>query len=484
MFRHPLIHVFVLLSGAGLAGGQQLAPEKQQGMLSTATPGLVLESPHVTFGDAFELSTVSHTFHFSNRGPRDVVIESGLGLKPGAEVTFKPARVVPGASGTIEVKQRLEDARGESSFRFAVITDEPGVARYRMSLTGFVMSAYSPELSLLSFGRTQRGQTPEKSVEVFSREVDRLEVTRVEGVPDFLDVTASERAGLAGEGLVVRARLRERPPLGLSTGRFTLVTNVAAQPQLVVHYSAEVFADVLPDVHPLSFELVRMGEPKTIDVRLRSRSGNAFEVKEVKDSLGVVDVESEPCTEGAGPSDCVVLHATVLVLGPLSLQGALRITLTGETEPLSLTYGGHVIAPHTQIRTLGESEATFAEPQPAAAERRVELRAPAAAPTLPAPPPSLPAAATAAPRLNWKAQNDEAFYGFVVYRADKEIGPFRRVSSVIRSQTDAGVTHQYEFTDPTARPGRTYYYYLDTIDRRGQTQRFSPVRARTVAPAR
>ena len=450
-------------------------------MRSTATPGLVVESPHVTFDDAFELSTVSHTFRFANRGPREVVIQSGLGLKPGAEVTFQPARVPPGGSGTIEVKQRLENARGESTFRFAIITDEPGVARYRMSLSGFVLSAYSPELPLLSFGRVQRGQTPEKSVELFSREVDRLEVTRVEGVPDFLEVTTGERTGLAGEGLVVRARLRERPPLGLSTGRFTLATNAAAQPQLDVHYSVEAFGDVLPDVHPLSFELVRMGEPKTIEVRLRSRSGNAFEVKEVKDSLGVVDVESGPCTAGSGPSDCVVLHATALVLGPLSLQGTLRVTIAGETEPLTLSYGGLVIAPQTQVRTLGEGDGTFAEPRAPAEDRDAVTPAPAAQP-LPSPPQA--PAATSLPRLSWKAQNDETFYGFIVYRADKEIGPFRRVSPVIRSQAEAGATHQYEFADTTALPGRTYFYYLDTIDRRGQTQRFSPVRARTVAPAR
>lgn len=447
-------------------------------MASTATPGLSIEAPSVTFPDTYQFSTVRHTFRFVNQGPREVRIEEGLGLKEGAQVTFRPARVPPGGTGTIDVSQDLLTNLGASSFRFAIITDEPGVSRYRMSLSGFVLSAYAPEQPLVSFGRVTRGNEAHRSIELFSREVDRLEVRRVEGAPDFLRVAAERRAGLAGEGLVVSVQLQEHPPLGLSTGHFTLWTNVESQPQFLVSYAVEAFGDIEADPHPLAFELVRMGEPKTVDVRLRSRSGNAFEVKDATDSLGVMDLETEPCAgTGSGPSSCVVLHVTALVEGPLNLAGVVTVKIAGDPEPLPLSYGGWVVAPQTEVRQLGTPgvDSLFTE------SREPKTPTPPAAPA-----PVAPAAAPAAPpakgsRLAWKARNDEVLYGYVVYRADKEIGPFRRVSDVIRAQSVPETTHQYEFVDATAQPGRTYFYYVDTVNQRGLTERFSPVRAHTAS---
>lgn len=461
-------------------------------MQSTATPGLEIEAPHASFADAFQFATVRHAFHFKNTGPREVVIEEGLGLKPGAKVTFSPARIPPGGVGTVEVAQDLRDSLGQSSFRFAIVTDEPGVSRYRMSLSGFVLSAYSPEQSLLRFGRVQRGQAAEKSVELFSRDVDRLEVRRVEGAPEFLRVTATERSGLAGEGLVVRVRLQERPPLGLSTGRLVLWTNVDVQPRIEVAYAVEAFADIEPDVHPLSFELVRMGEPKTVDVRLSSRSGNAFKVKDVTDSLGVMDVEQEPCAgASAEPSNCTLLHVTTRVEGPMDLQGVLTVRFADGQEPLPLSYGGIVISPRTEVRQLdlGSGPSIFSEtpsgPRPGAGVEGPAAPSPVPAPASvsPTPAPALSTGAQAGVRLFWRSRNDRELYGYLVYRAEREIGPFRRVSDVIRVGLEPADEHGYEFRDPSAVPSRTYFYYLDTVSRAGKTERFSPVRAHT-APAR
>lgn len=468
MQRLRLLAFALALACPAVAPAQQRAPEKGPGVV-TDTPGaLVIEAPRVDFPDAFQHATLRHTFRFTNRGTREVVIEEGFGLKPGATVTFRPARVPPGAQGTIEVAQDVKDALGDTSFRFALVTDEPGVARYRMSLSGFVMSAFAPGLVLADFGRVRRGAPLEKTIEITSREVDRLQVLRVEDVPAFLEVDAHERSGLAGEGLLVRVRLKEQPPLGLSTGRVVLSTNAPVQPRLELHYAAQVFGDVEPETHPLSFQLVRIGEPRTIDVRLRSRSGRPFEVKEVVDTLGVVDVESEPCDGGTGPSPCVLLHATAHVLGPLTLQGSLLVKIEGDAEVVPLAYGGLVVAPQARVQDL---DAAAVAPPPAA-------------PAAPAVPPAADAPAAAPPPrgISWRARNDEDLYGYLVYRADKEIGPYRRVSDVIRVGTERGVDHRYVFDDPTAVPGRTYFYYLDTIDRRGTTERFSPVRSRVTPP--
>ncbi len=91
----------------------------------------------------------------------------------------------------------------------------------------------------------------------------------------------------------------------------------------------------------------------------------------------------------------------------------------------------------------------------------------------------------ALPRLEWRAQHEEALYGYLVYRSEARSGPFLRVSKkIVRVPEDGSTSHSYEFVDATAEPCRTYYYYLDQVLRNGAKSRFSGVLAKeTACPA-
>ena len=58
-------------------------------------------------------------------------------------------------------------------------------------------------------------------------------------------------------------------------------------------------------------------------------------------------------------------------------------------------------------------------------------------------------------------------------------------SSVTLTETpvpSSSAVHNYLWTDHNVEPGKTYFYYLDTISRGGKKQRFSGVLSRTIAP--
>ena len=85
--------------------------------------------------------------------------------------------------------------------------------------------------------------------------------------------------------------------------------------------------------------------------------------------------------------------------------------------------------------------------------------------------------------LTWKSKDDKGLYGYLVYRATKREGPYRRVGREIVHVVppdDEGLSN-YAFVDRDVVAGRTYFYYLDTLDANGRKKRFSGVVAKTVA---
>lgn len=85
-----------------------------------------------------------------------------------------------------------------------------------------------------------------------------------------------------------------------------------------------------------------------------------------------------------------------------------------------------------------------------------------------------------APRLantiRWSTASEVDNFGFDVYRAESEEGPFLRLtaSPVAGAQT-SDEPHAYQFVDGTIAPGTVYFYYVESISLAGQRERFTPV---------
>lgn len=329
-----------------------LRPEKAPGVVTGVSGALVIEAPaHAEFPDAYQFSTVEHVFRVVHRGDEPVLIERAVAVGAPAEVEVSSRELPPGGSARVTVRQPLDSSLGMTSFRYALITDEPGVSRYRFSLSGFVQSAFDPERPMLDFGRVDAKRGGEATVEIGCREVDRLELRPASSPPGILAL-AQERAGLHDEAVLLRAALAEGvEPRGLIGGTLLLATNVPHQSLLEIAYRAEVFGDVVPSVHPVDLGLTRVGERTARTVRLRSRTGTPFAVRSVEDPSEAVVVVFYPCGEEA-PSPCwdVVLEVAGLEAQPLG--GSVLVRFEGEERPLPLSYRGLVVSQDTRIRRL------------------------------------------------------------------------------------------------------------------------------------
>ncbi len=70
--------------------------------------------------------------------------------------------------------------------------------------------------------------------------------------------------------------------------------------------------------------------------------------------------------------------------------------------------------------------------------------------------------------------------GFNLYRGESADGPFdvKVNDQLIPPAADPLTGGKYEYVDKTARPGVTYYYRLEEVERNGGTNNFGPISVR------
>ncbi len=78
--------------------------------------------------------------------------------------------------------------------------------------------------------------------------------------------------------------------------------------------------------------------------------------------------------------------------------------------------------------------------------------------------------------LKWSTASEVDNFGFDVYRAEREEGPFTRINP--EPIGGAGSTDQanfYQYVDDTINPYLTYYYYIESISLGNERERFTPI---------
>lgn len=79
-------------------------------------------------------------------------------------------------------------------------------------------------------------------------------------------------------------------------------------------------------------------------------------------------------------------------------------------------------------------------------------------------------------RLKWTTSTEVDNYGFLVLRGDEENGPFREMTpKVIPGAGNSEVPRDYSWEDRNVVPGKTYWYYLESVSSSGTRERFSPL---------
>ncbi len=343
----------VLTTAGAFASGAEEAPL-----------ALVFDTPHAEFGERYQHQTVVHRFAVENPAAHAVRIVSLLPRSGDGWVEGVPVELPPGGRAELVVHQPMAERLGKTAIRIGAYTDErdgfdvsPGTAHYKLSISGFVQSAYDPEALQVGLGWVDQTVGSRASFELASREVPALTLIGVRDAPDGITVRDIGAVGLPGEGRKFELTLAPGAALGFHEGLLHLETNVTNQPLMALRYWANVFADVVPDRNPIKLSGGRAFETVTEVVELRSRSGKTVQVFSFEDTAGAFELMSdEPCVADQNSCRRLTLRAQPTASGPI--EGTLQIRLSDEEPPLPLLYRGWVLDANAVIRQIDATEGT------------------------------------------------------------------------------------------------------------------------------
>ncbi len=78
--------------------------------------------------------------------------------------------------------------------------------------------------------------------------------------------------------------------------------------------------------------------------------------------------------------------------------------------------------------------------------------------------------------VRWTTASEVDNFGFDVYRAEKEEGPFKRLTKQpIPGSGTSDTPSSYKWVDDTIKPDQEYFYYVESISMSGTRERFTPV---------
>jgi hypothetical protein len=93
---------------------------------------------------------------------------------------------------------------------------------------------------------------------------------------------------------------------------------------------------------------------------------------------------------------------------------------------------------------------------------------------------ALISACTAPIHVDWSTETEINTAGYNLYRSESPDGPFdvKVNAELIPASPDPLSGGKYSLIDRTARPGVTYYYRLEEVDKTGQVSTHGPIQAR------
>jgi len=385
---------------------------------------------------------------------------------------IEPSEIVvpPHGVGYLKATVKYTDGVGFVHRRFSFQTDEAKSAPRVALVQGFVTTVLDDAKPTIDFENVNLdGDLPSRSVTLGAREMENFKILGVIAKPNYVDVRVDEG------GKTVTATLEKTAPWGLIEEPIKLKIN-APQGEAWIRLKANVSGDVAADSNPFALGTMRTDKKNEFLIRLSSRSGKDFKIGDVKLERIKGKVSVAPCAKGK--AGCALLKLRVSNEQTQGmLGGRLLVDLPELKRELPISLVGMLLSPDMPIHDLNEAKRKKLDAQ-GGGESPVEdpavLR------------PSIANAIKEAvndkmdedvppagngPLLRWSVANDNTVYGYVVYRAESEGGPFHRVNEhTIRATKHDGPTAKYQWRDNSAEPRKDHWYAIDALKNDGQKQ--------------
>lgn len=434
-----------------------------------AAPNLEVKGCDV--GQVYAFNTAACQITLSNSGDRPVHVSDVKPAKPGDSVTPTSLTIAPHAEAYLAAKIHTGNDLAGARHAFHFKTDQTARPERGADVTAFVLSALDQTRPDIDFGVVVAGKgSPDKRLPLGSHETASFRITKVIDKPADIDVT------ITPDGQALSAHMGADAALGLHAGYIKIAIDTPNQKEAWVAFKADVHGDIVPSSNPWDLGLMRLGNRNEFKLRLASASKTAFEpgaltLENINGSAKLL-----PCA-GEGKSCRIVALTISDKQGTGAINGKVWLDLPQTHQRLPILVWGLLLARETKVKVVdpltGEIEGepkTGGSSKAATAKPSVDIAR------------SLEAATTAVaeqtppgsgPLLKWSVANESAVYGYQIFRANAEAGPFVLQNTTVITARHADAGSNYQWRDGSAQPGKAYWYYIGLVNNDGSKQQLS-----------
>lgn len=276
------------------------APQAEAGTdTSTYTgPRMVFAEPVFDFGEAEQGEKVTHLFLFTNRGNRDLRVES-IKTSCGCTAAVISADVIlPGKEGTIRATFDTTEFSGEKAKSISVHSNDPLSPVTTLTLQGEVTVEVEVEPTQLYLGRLSRGREETYTIDVLYDERKSIEVTGITHTHPAIRVQTGDVQIGRKKGKRLRVSVTKAAELGRLNDQIVVTTTSKKRPTITIPVFGSIEGDVIVLPSQISFGVVRQGVGKTQYIRIQNRSAQPVSVVQVTSSLDSIVAKIAEITPG------------------------------------------------------------------------------------------------------------------------------------------------------------------------------------------
>ncbi|SFN13685.1 hypothetical protein [Dokdonella immobilis] len=388
-----------------------------------------------------------------NEGEGPIAIERVESRWKGLDVNvdFKPRTLKAGESVRIPISIKKDGRVGRFSDVLLVYAKGHPEPVTKIVARGFVDWIIDPASMTKDAGIVDAAHPLSATLTVKGRPGVDVRLTEVMQESKWID------AEIADGGKSLKLQAKPQMPWGAFDEFLVLETDNPQQRRVGVQVKGEMRGAVVPSTSLIDFGLVRVGIPAEQLVRLVDESGR---------KLNVGDVRVTGSPANAAIQECVPANSSCKML-KLSLKedsigaaphGMVVIEFPDYSAELPIPFGGAAIGKDTVIHDLAKEVEAAKSKSPsisAALHETVTTSAPI----------EMPVPDGRGPLLKWEMANESPIYGYEVYRAAAEAGPFERVNEkmIPRLSSDTRIRSIYRWRDTQAKSGQVYWYYIGVV---------------------
>jgi hypothetical protein len=405
-------------------------------------------------GEIYAFNSAECEIALSNSGDKPINLHDIRVVSEGDHAEQKGLVVPPSAQAHLKI--RFNSGNGIGSIRHEVHfrTDEQGHEERSASVTAFAITLLDQPNPKLDLGIIRVGNSApiRKSIELVSHDVADLRITKIVEAPVWLD------ASIGADGHTLAAAAKADASWGVHTEFLKAAINAPQQKEVWVEVTADIRGEVVPDHNPYDLGSMRVGSEHEVHIPLHSRSGRDFQVGKVELEGFRGTTSFDTCEKPSGNCHMLILRVADRPPGPI--KGSARIELPDLKQRLNISIFGVFVPTDEKVKTP-PGEATAKSDIQRAAENKAHG-------ANREPPPGK------GPLLKWTVANGQPIYGFQIFRAGAEAGPFVLVNAkTIASIAKTKDSIDYRFRDNSAESGKTYWYYIGIVYNDGRKQKLS-----------